>query len=158
MPKIRGRFHEVRAWNGIPGMDVDKDFATMLGAAGIPVTAYTRREAKTRKVFAQPKPRGGFLQPVTSPGPAVWGAGPAASAGPIRADDVEETEIAPAVMGYRVATPLAACQPDAEIAIWAAEHYEPEELQVIYRLQERGTWQDYLRGVRAAMETEDQSE
>jgi hypothetical protein len=127
MAKIRGRFHEVRAWNGIPGVDVDLAFAQRLERAGVPVTTYTKVAAHKR---------------VDHVGYASWGDGPA--------DDfelpAEDTIVdVPEEVGYRVATPLARLQPDAELAIWVARNFDPDELAAIYKLQEPApgtSWND----------------
>lgn len=152
MPKIKGRFHEVNAWDGIPGIEVDVRFARALERAGVPITIYVKRRATTRP---------GFLSSGRSSA-AAWGSGPAASAGPVSDDEIGEVEIEPEVTGYNVATPLALLEPDAPLAIWTAHNFEPDELQAIFRLQEadargrrdRDAWATYLRELRD-QQTED---
>jgi hypothetical protein len=145
MPKIKGRFHEVRAWGGVPGVEVTEPFARALHRAGVPVSVYTKRKAVTRQ---------GFIN--ESVGAASWGSGPIASAGPVYDDDIGEIEVEPEIKGYNVATPLALLDPDAQLAIWVAFSFEPDELQSIFRLQEtdargrrdRDVWAAYLRDLR----------
>lgn len=142
--KVRTDLRGVRAWNGIPGIDVQPAFAARLQDAKVPVTVYTieaaRRVQKQRGFVAR----------------ASWGSAPGADFNTSPPDGIigggpEDAEVIPAKMGYRVATPLARLEPDADLAIWVARNFEPDELAATYRLQE-GDWLTYLREMRAEAE------
>ncbi len=142
MSKIAGRFHEVRAWNGIPGIDVDMTFAVHLRMAGVPVAVYTKVPARRER------------QPQKQVGHTGWSrSGGFGSLAPdIVLPSAGDFVDIPAIEAYRVATPLAQLEPDAELAIWAAYNFAPDELASIYKLQEAGTWPQYVQ------ELKDQSE
>jgi hypothetical protein len=136
--KIRGRFHEVRAWNGIPGVDVEPAYAKRLMEAGVPVSVFTKTPAHQQKNFV---------------GSTGWGEGPADD---FDGDDSADTIIeVPEEKGYRVAVPLARLAPHAELTIWVAHNFTPDELDALYRLQEGKQWVEYLRDLRDQATTED---
>jgi len=40
MAMVRARLHEVKAWDGVPGVNIDRAAALKLQAAGVPVSSY----------------------------------------------------------------------------------------------------------------------
>jgi hypothetical protein len=46
MAMVRGRLHEVKAWDGVPGMDFDQDQAEKVAAVGVPVIRYRGADAE----------------------------------------------------------------------------------------------------------------
>jgi hypothetical protein len=131
--KIAGPFNNVRAWNGIRGFEVEEKFGKALIKAGIDVQVYTKQQAQTVKGFKDG-------------GAAAWGSDWGDSA--VDEDDIEEKVLKPEVKGYNVAKPLGFLQPDAELAIWAAHTFTPEEMNTMLNLQEGSTFRDYVRKLR----------
>ncbi len=142
MAKVNAKLKGVRAWNGIPGIDVAPQFARRLINAKVPVSVFTieseRRVPKQTSFVANASwgsaPGADFIG---SPPDAIIGGGPA------------DYTVIPAKLGYRVAVPLARLEPDAELAVWVARTFEPDELAAMYKFQETGSWEEYLRGLRA---------
>jgi hypothetical protein len=133
MAKIKGPFNNVRAWNGIRGFEVEEPFGKKLIKAGIDVHVYTKAQAQTVMAFKDG-------------GNAAWGSSFGDSH--VEPDELEEKIVRPEVKGYNVAKPLGFLQPDAELAIWAAHTFTPEEMTTMLNLQEGGTFRDYVRRLR----------
>lgn len=177
MARIDQRLHDVRAWNGVPGVNVHQSYGSELKQAGLPVGESKRvgksyhwkddpARSDTAWVVVQIENSGDFIDDDAGDEddlyvPAASGDEDVSDYVPSRFGLEREKQLKDIVedlhtiIDYRVHPVLAALEPDADLAVWAWNELGPQALDAAYRLQssaQSGAFRDYLRDLRREAE------